>query len=159
MPKLICGNHHLACVRNVIIIRYLLLFSDLQWKSYHCYAVWLLCSTGRITRTTWRLSACVTGNFLDSEVVALIHKNSCTWIGLYYGWLLCQLFPKLRREGRVANVSDVVHRGQKVMVKVLSMAGSKISLSMKVNSLCLKPSLIKKKIILFLIFDTIEYSL
>ncbi|XP_022791850.1 ATP-dependent RNA helicase DHX8-like [Stylophora pistillata] len=38
---------------------------------------------------------------------------------------------QLRREGRVANVSDVVHRGQKVMVKVLSMAGSKISLSMK----------------------------
>ena len=43
-------------------------------------------------------------------------------------------------------MSDVVHRGQKVMVKVLSMAGSKISLSMKVNSLCLKPSLIKKKL-------------
>lgn len=38
---------------------------------------------------------------------------------------------QLRREGRVANVSDVVHRGQKVMVKVLSIAGSKISLSMK----------------------------
>ena len=43
------------------------------------------------------------------------------------------LFVKLRREGRVANVSDVVHRGQKVMVKVLSMAGNKISLSMKVR--------------------------
>ena len=45
------------------------------------------------------------------------------------------LFVKLRREGRVANVSDVVHRGQKVMVKVLSMAGNKISLSMKVRIL------------------------
>lgn len=33
----------------------------------------------------------------------------------------------------MANVSDVAHRGQKVMVKVLSMAGNKISLSMKVR--------------------------
>jgi len=48
---------------------------------------------------------------------------------------LFSLFVKLRREGRVANVSDVVHRGQKVMVKVLSMAGNKISLSMKVRIL------------------------
>jgi len=39
---------------------------------------------------------------------------------------------QLRREGRVANVSDVVHRGLHVKVKVLSMAGNKISLSMKV---------------------------
>ncbi|XP_048579311.1 ATP-dependent RNA helicase DHX8 isoform X2 [Nematostella vectensis] len=38
---------------------------------------------------------------------------------------------QLRREGRVANVSDVVHRGQRVRVKVLSMAGNRISLSMK----------------------------
>ena len=40
---------------------------------------------------------------------------------------------QLRREGRVANVSDVVHRGQRVKVKVLSMTGNKISLSMKVS--------------------------
>lgn len=38
---------------------------------------------------------------------------------------------QLRREGRVANVSDVVQRGEKVVVKVLSMTGSKISLSIK----------------------------
>lgn len=38
---------------------------------------------------------------------------------------------QLRREGRVASVGDVVQRGQRVKVKVLSMAGSKISLSIK----------------------------
>ena len=53
------------------------------------------------------------------------------------GGCFFSLFVKLRREGRVANVSDVVHRGQKVMVKVLSMAGNKISLSMKVQVLIL----------------------
>lgn len=40
---------------------------------------------------------------------------------------------QLRREGRVANVSDVVHRGERVRVKVLSMPGDKISLSIKVR--------------------------
>lgn len=38
----------------------------------------------------------------------------------------------LRREGRVSNVSDVVKRGDRVMVKVLSITGSKMGLSMKV---------------------------
>ncbi|XP_014219394.1 ATP-dependent RNA helicase DHX8 [Copidosoma floridanum] len=38
---------------------------------------------------------------------------------------------QLRREGRIASASDVVSRGQKVLVKVLSIAGQKISLSMK----------------------------
>ncbi|XP_015121377.1 ATP-dependent RNA helicase DHX8 [Diachasma alloeum] len=38
---------------------------------------------------------------------------------------------QLRREGRVASASDVVSKGQKVYVKVLSVAGQKISLSMK----------------------------
>ncbi|XP_028405343.1 ATP-dependent RNA helicase DHX8-like [Dendronephthya gigantea] len=38
---------------------------------------------------------------------------------------------ELRREGRVANVADVVSRGNKVKVKVLSMTGTKISLSIK----------------------------
>lgn len=40
---------------------------------------------------------------------------------------------QLRQEGRVANVADVVSRGQKVKVKVLSITGTKISLSIKVN--------------------------
>ncbi|XP_054608608.1 ATP-dependent RNA helicase DHX8-like [Dunckerocampus dactyliophorus] len=38
---------------------------------------------------------------------------------------------ELRKEGRVADVSTVVSRGQKVKVKVLSLRGSKASLSMK----------------------------
>lgn len=40
---------------------------------------------------------------------------------------------ELRREGRVANVADVVSKGQRVKVKVLSFTGSKTSLSMKVS--------------------------
>ena len=38
---------------------------------------------------------------------------------------------QLRREGRVANVADVVKRGQRVNVKVLSITGNKMSLSMR----------------------------
>lgn len=38
---------------------------------------------------------------------------------------------QLRREGRVNSVAEVVNRGDKVYVKVLSIAGQKISLSMK----------------------------
>ena len=40
---------------------------------------------------------------------------------------------QLRREGRVNDVKDVVTRGQSVKVKVLSIVGKKISLSMKVR--------------------------
>lgn len=40
---------------------------------------------------------------------------------------------ELRKEGRVANVADVVANGQKVKVKVLLFTGSKTSLSMKVR--------------------------
>ena len=38
---------------------------------------------------------------------------------------------QLRREGRVNRVEEVVNRGQAVKVKVLSIAGGKMSLSMK----------------------------
>ncbi|XP_044733103.1 ATP-dependent RNA helicase DHX8 isoform X2 [Chrysoperla carnea] len=38
---------------------------------------------------------------------------------------------QLRAEGRVINVSDVVSRGMKVKVKIISVAGQKVSLSMK----------------------------
>lgn len=40
---------------------------------------------------------------------------------------------QLRREGRVTSVGDVVQKGQRVKVKVLSFTGQKTSLSMKVN--------------------------
>ena len=50
------------------------------------------------------------------------------WEGLVH-------ISELRKEGRIANVADVVTRGQKVKVKVLSFTGSKTSLSMKVRQL------------------------
>ena len=40
---------------------------------------------------------------------------------------------QLRNEERVRDVNDVVRRGQKVKVKVLSITGKKMSLSMKVR--------------------------
>ncbi len=40
---------------------------------------------------------------------------------------------QLRREGRVKEVAEVVTRGQRVKVKVLSISGGKIGLSMKVQ--------------------------
>ena len=46
------------------------------------------------------------------------------WEGLVH-------ISQLRREGRVATAADVVSRGQKVLVKVLSISGQKISLTMK----------------------------
>lgn len=42
---------------------------------------------------------------------------------------------ELRKEGRIANVADVVTKGQRVKVKVLSFTGTKASLSMKVRQL------------------------
>ena len=49
---------------------------------------------------------------------------------------LCSLcVSQLRSEGRVVNVSDVAKRGDHVKVKVLSISGTKLSLSMKVNNL------------------------
>lgn len=60
----------------------------------------------------------------------LIGHKSMTILKLLFFCFVLQL----RREGRVANVADVVHRGQRVKIKVLSMTGSKISLSMKVRN-------------------------
>ncbi|XP_061787707.1 ATP-dependent RNA helicase DHX8-like [Nerophis lumbriciformis] len=51
--------------------------------------------------------------------------------GLRKRWEGLVHVSELRREGRVADVSAVVSRGQKVMVKVLSLRGTKASLSMK----------------------------
>ncbi|KAF6209908.1 hypothetical protein GE061_015662 [Apolygus lucorum] len=51
--------------------------------------------------------------------------------GLKRRWEGLVHISQLRREGRVTSVSDVVNRGMKVMVKVLSVAGQKVSLSMK----------------------------
>ena len=50
------------------------------------------------------------------------------WEGLVH-------ISELRREGCVANVADVVSKGQRVKVKVLSFTGTKTSLSMKVGEI------------------------
>lgn len=56
----------------------------------------------------------------------LLRPSRKRWEGLVH-------ISELRREGRVANVADVVSKGQRVKVKVLSFTGSKTSLSMKVR--------------------------
>ncbi|XP_046342220.2 ATP-dependent RNA helicase DHX8-like [Haliotis rufescens] len=74
-------------------------------------------------------------------VVAQVYHGKVTTImqfgcfvqleGLRKRWEGLVHISQLRREGRVTNVSDVVSRGQKVLVKVLSFTGNKTSLSMK----------------------------
>ena len=54
--------------------------------------------------------------------------------GLRKRWEGLVHISQLRSEGRVSNVSDVVQRGLKVMVKVLSFTGQKTSLSIKVRA-------------------------
>lgn len=61
-----------------------------------------------------------------------INLNCMKTISTVYLHFCCFVL-QLRREGRVTNVSDVVQRGQKVKVKVLSFTGQKISLSLKVR--------------------------
>lgn len=51
--------------------------------------------------------------------------------GLRRRWEGLVHISQLRAEGRVTTVSDVVNRGQKVKVKVLSVTGQKVSLSLK----------------------------
>ncbi|XP_076236035.1 ATP-dependent RNA helicase pea [Calliopsis andreniformis] len=51
--------------------------------------------------------------------------------GLKRRWEGLVHISQLRKEGRVASASDVVSRGQKVLVKVLNIGGQKVSLSMK----------------------------
>ncbi|KAH0567480.1 ATP-dependent RNA helicase DHX8-like [Cotesia glomerata] len=51
--------------------------------------------------------------------------------GLRRRWEGLVHISQLRREGRVVNASDVISRGQKVLVKVLNINGQKVSLTMK----------------------------
>ncbi|CAH8471663.1 unnamed protein product, partial [Heterobilharzia americana] len=51
--------------------------------------------------------------------------------GLRKRWEGLVHVSQLRREGRVANVGDVVNRGQKVWVKVISFTGTRTGLSMR----------------------------
>lgn len=75
----------------------------------------------------WDEQMCFHPMLKDSEnltVCVFVHRKR--WEGLVH-------ISELRREGRVANVADVVSKGQRVKVKVLSFTGSKTSLSMKVS--------------------------
>ncbi|GAA57153.1 ATP-dependent RNA helicase DHX8/PRP22 [Clonorchis sinensis] len=68
--------------------------------------------TGRVT------------NILAFGAVVQLDGLRKRWEGLVH-------ISQIRQEGRVANVSDVVQRMQKVYVKVLSFTGTRTSLSMK----------------------------
>lgn len=63
--------------------------------------------------------------FLFCRSVFVFRKR---WEGLVH-------VSELRKEGRVADVADVVTKSQKVLVKVLSVTGTKASLSMKASRL------------------------
>lgn len=63
---------------------------------------------------------------LVKSIMLLFSVCRKRWEGLVH-------ISELRREGRVANVADVVSKGQRVKIKVLSFTGSKTSLSMKVR--------------------------
>ena len=55
------------------------------------------------------------------------------YVSIYLSMYLSIYVSQLRREGRVREVSEVIRRGQRVKVKVLSITGNKMSLSVKVS--------------------------
>jgi len=78
----------------------------------------------------------------DCTGIRLMWSHDCTGIRLMWSQALfavccfdfvLTLLLQLRREGRIKDVGDVVKRGQRVKVKVLSVTGSNIRLSMKVT--------------------------
>ncbi|VDK73663.1 unnamed protein product [Dibothriocephalus latus] len=73
-----------------------------------------------------------TGQIYSGRVTNLLAFGAIVQLdGLQKRWEGLVHVSQLRREGRVANVSDVVQRHQKVFVKVLSFTGSRTSLSMR----------------------------
>ena len=74
----------------------------------------------------------VVGDIYEGKVTSLMHFGCFVQLeGLKKRWEGLVHVSHLRREGRVGNVSDVVQRGLKVKVKVLSFTGQKTSLSIK----------------------------
>ncbi|RWS04771.1 ATP-dependent RNA helicase DHX8-like isoform 1 [Dinothrombium tinctorium] len=74
----------------------------------------------------------VVGAIYDGKVTNIMQFGCFVQLeGLRKRWEGLVHISQLRREGRVANVTDVVSRGQRVKVKVLSFAGQKTSLSLK----------------------------
>ncbi|XP_019749287.1 ATP-dependent RNA helicase DHX8-like [Hippocampus comes] len=74
----------------------------------------------------------VVGNIYCGKVSSVMQFGCFVQLeGLRKRWEGLVHVSELRKEGRIADVSTVVSRGQKVRVKVLSMTGTKASLSMK----------------------------
>uniref|UniRef100_A0A3P8WAF3 ATP-dependent RNA helicase DHX8 n=1 Tax=Cynoglossus semilaevis TaxID=244447 RepID=A0A3P8WAF3_CYNSE len=72
------------------------------------------------------------GDIYNGKVTSIMQFGCFVQLeGLRKRWEGLVHISELRREGRVANVADVVNKGQRVKVKVLSFTGSKTSLSMK----------------------------
>ncbi|XP_016889659.1 ATP-dependent RNA helicase DHX8-like isoform X2 [Cynoglossus semilaevis] len=74
----------------------------------------------------------VMGDIYDGKISSIMQFGCFVQLeGLRKCWEGLVHVSELRKEGRVANVADVVANGQKVKVKVLLFTGSKTSLSMK----------------------------
>ncbi|KAG7506384.1 ATP-dependent RNA helicase DHX8-like [Solea senegalensis] len=74
----------------------------------------------------------VVGDIYNGKISSLMQFGCFVQLeGLRKRWEGLVHISELRKEGRIANVADVVTKGQKVKVKVLLFTGSKTSLSMK----------------------------
>uniref|UniRef100_H3CAR0 ATP-dependent RNA helicase DHX8 n=1 Tax=Tetraodon nigroviridis TaxID=99883 RepID=H3CAR0_TETNG len=74
----------------------------------------------------------VAGGIYSGKVCSIMQFGCFVQLeGLRKRWEGLVHVSELRKEGRVADVADVVTKGQKVQVKVLSVTGTKASLSMK----------------------------
>nr|XP_046233744.1 ATP-dependent RNA helicase DHX8-like [Scatophagus argus] len=74
----------------------------------------------------------VVGDIYDGKISSVMQFGCFVQLeGLRKRWEGLVHISELRKEGRIANVADVVTKGQKVKVKVLSFTGTKASLSMK----------------------------
>ena len=76
----------------------------------------------------------VVGDIYNGKISSIMQFGCFVQLeGLRKRWEGLVHISELRKEGRIANVADVVTKGQKVKVKVLSFTGTKASLSMKVR--------------------------
>ncbi|KAM3859369.1 ATP-dependent RNA helicase DHX8-like [Diretmus argenteus] len=74
----------------------------------------------------------VVGDIYNGKISSIMQFGCFVQLeGLRKRWEGLVHISELRKEGRIANVADVVTKSQKVKVKVLSFTGTKASLSMK----------------------------
>ncbi|KAK5906281.1 hypothetical protein CgunFtcFv8_002163 [Champsocephalus gunnari] len=74
----------------------------------------------------------VVGDIYNGKISSIMQFGCFVQLeGLRKRWEGLVHISELRKEGRIANVADVVTKGQKVKAKVLSFTGTKASLSMK----------------------------